>query len=83
MIQYGGMPSSAKPFKGIGSGVIELAIRHNKDAFRCVQALQLGETIYVLHAFQKKSSVGIKTPQQDVDLIKQRYNEAKKLADNE
>jgi hypothetical protein len=40
-------------------------------------AVQLGARIYVLHAFQKKSKSGIKTPPKDVDLIKQRYKEAK------
>lgn len=82
-IQFGGMPKDAKPFKGVGSGVIEIAVKFNKDAYRCVQAVQLGETIFVLHAFQKKSSTGIKTAKKDVDLIKQRYTEAKKLAKNE
>lgn len=48
-----------------------------------MQAVQLGEIIYVLHAFQKKSSTGIKTSKRDVDLIKQRYNEAKELAKDE
>jgi phage-related protein len=37
----------------------------------------------VLHAFQKKSKKGIATPKQDVDLIKQRYAEAKELAESE
>ena len=82
-IQFGGMPKDAKPFKGVGSGVIEIAVKFDKDAFRCVQAMQFGEIIYVLHAFQKKSSTGIKTPKKDVDLIKQRYNEAKELAKDE
>ena len=82
-IQFGGMPKDAKPFKGVGSGVIEIAVKFNKDAFRCVQAVRLGDTIYVLHAFQKKSSTGIKTAKKDVDLIGQRYNEAKELAKNE
>ena len=82
-IQFGGMPKDAKPFKGVGSGVIEIVVKFDKDAYRCVQAVQLGEKIYVLHAFQKKSSTGIKTPQKEVDLIKQRYNEAKELAQDE
>jgi len=82
-IQFGGMPKDAKPFKGVGSGVIEIAVKFDKDAFRCIQAVQLGDIIYVLHAFQKKSSSGIKTAKKDVDLIKQRYNEAKELAKNE
>jgi phage-related protein len=40
----------------------------------------LGSTIYVLHAFQKKSKTGKKTSQQDVDLIKRRYRDAQELA---
>lgn len=82
-MQYGGMPKDAKPFRGIGSGVIEIAIRHDGEAYRTVVALQLGRNSYVLHAYQKKSKKGIATPKQDVDLIKQRYKEAKELAEDE
>jgi phage-related protein len=83
LIQFGGMPKDAKPFKGIGSGVMEIALRYEGDAFRTVVAVQLGEKIYVLHAFQKKSKKGTATPKQDVDLIKQRYAEAKERAKHE
>jgi phage-related protein len=55
LIQFGGMPRDAKPFKGIGSGVFEIALRHDSEAYRTVLAVQLGRNIYVLHAFQKKS----------------------------
>jgi phage-related protein len=82
-IQFGGMPKDAKPFKGIGSGVFEIAIQYDTDAFRTVVAVQLGKKIYVLHAFQKKSKRGIATPKQDTDLVKQRYSEAMELAKNE
>ncbi len=83
LIQFGGMPKDAKPFKGIGSGVFEIALRYDTDAYRTVLAVQLGKKIYVLHAFQKKSKKGIATAKQDIDLIKQRYKEAKELAANE
>jgi phage-related protein len=83
LIQFGGMPKDAKAFKGVGSGVIEIAIKFDREAYRCVQAVQLGKKIYVLHAFQKKSSSGIKTPQKDIDLIKQHYNDAKELEKND
>ncbi|MCU7836729.1 MAG: type II toxin-antitoxin system RelE/ParE family toxin [gamma proteobacterium symbiont of Taylorina sp.] len=83
LIQFGGMPKDAKPFKGVGSGVIEIALKHDKEAYRCVQAVQLGECIYVLHAFQKKAKKGISTPKQDVDLIKKRYREAKELENHD
>ena len=82
-IQFGGMPKSAKPFKGVGSGVIEIALKYDKEAYRCVQAVQIGDAIYVLHAFQKKAKKGISTPKQDVDLIKNRYREAKELEKND
>jgi phage-related protein len=79
LIQFGGMPKDAKPFKGVGSGVLEIALRYASDAYRVV-ALQLGMRVYVLHAFQKKSTKGIATPQRDVELIKKRYAEARELA---
>jgi phage-related protein len=69
LMQFGGMPKDAKPFKGIGSG-----------SYRVVVALQLGEKVYVLHAFQKKSKRGIATPKKDVALIRRRYVEAQMLA---
>jgi phage-related protein len=83
LIQFGGMPRDAKPFKGVGSGVFEIALRYEGNAFRTVLAVQRGERIYVLHAFQKKSKKGIATPKSNVDLIKQRYKEAKELAEHE
>jgi phage-related protein len=80
LLQFGGMPKDAKPFKGVGSGVVEIALRYSSDAYRVVLALQIGRRIYVLHAFQKKSKKGIATPRRDVDLIKRRYAEARELA---
>lgn len=80
LIQFGGMPKDAKPFKGVGSGVFEIALRYSSEAYRVITAVQLGRRIYVLHAFQKKSKRGIATPQRDVDLIKKRYTEAEELA---
>ena len=55
LIQFGGTPKDAKPFKGVGSGVLELALRYASDAYRVVVAVQFGPRVYVLHAFQKKS----------------------------
>jgi len=80
LIQFGGMPKDAKAFKGVGSGVLEIALRYASDAYRVVLAVQIGKRIYVLHAFQKKSKKGIETPKRDVDLIKKRYTEAQELA---
>ncbi|MGZ3301103.1 MAG: type II toxin-antitoxin system RelE/ParE family toxin [Isosphaeraceae bacterium] len=83
LIQFGGMPKDAKPFKGVGSGVLEIALRYDAEAYRTVLAVQLGEKIYILHAFQKKSKKGIETTKHDVNLIKQRYVEARERANHE
>jgi phage-related protein len=63
---------SAKPMKGFGSGVFEIALQYRSNAWRVVYAVQLGEDIWVIHAFQKKSKTGIKTPKREIDLIEQR-----------
>ncbi|MHB1103503.1 MAG: type II toxin-antitoxin system RelE/ParE family toxin [Devosia sp.] len=68
----GGKGPKTKPFKGAGSGVFEIAIKHRGDAFRAVYAVQIGAAIWVIHAFQKKSKTGIKTPQAEIDLIRER-----------
>ena len=68
---------TAKPMKGFGSGVFEIALRHRGDAFRAVYAVQLDPDVWVLHAFQKKSKSGIKTPRQEIDLVHERIKRLK------
>ena len=71
--QQGRKPMAAKPLKGFGgSGVLEIIENFDGDAYRAVYTVKFKDVIYVLHCFQKKSKSGIKTPQQDIDLIKQR-----------
>ena len=69
----------AKPLHGIGSGVFEIALPFHGDAFRVVYAVQLGEDIWVVHAFKKKSTQGTKTPARDIDLIKDRLKSVKEI----
>ena len=73
----GGKADIAKPLKGLGSGVFEIALPYRSDAYRVIYAVQLDEAIWVVHAFQKKSTKGIKTPQKDIDLIKARIKRLK------
>jgi phage-related protein len=75
----GGKADIAKPFKGMGSGILEIALPWRRDAFRVVYAVQIGDEIWVLHAFQKKSTQGIKTPQHEVELIVNRLKRLKEL----
>ncbi|RUT07148.1 hypothetical protein DSM106972_024090 [Dulcicalothrix desertica PCC 7102] len=75
-VQAGETPMEAKLFKGVGSGVYEIIKRYDTDTYRAVYTVKIGKKVYVLHAFRKKSKQGIKTPQADIDLIKQRYKDA-------
>ena len=73
----GGMADIAKPLHGFGSGVLEVALAFRGDAFRVVYAVQLADEIWVIHAFQKKSTQGIKTPKREIDLVKARLKRLK------
>jgi phage-related protein len=75
----GGKADVAKPMKGMGSGVFEIALRFRGNAFRVMYAVQIGNDLWVVHAFQKKSKTGIKTPKQDVDLIQDRLKRLKEI----
>ncbi len=70
-IQLGFEPSDWKPMSSIGLGVKEIRI-HVKGEFRVLYIAKYNETIYVLHAFQKKSQ---KTPKRDMDIAKTRLRE--------
>ncbi len=73
----GGKSDKAKPFKGVEGGVFEIALRFRGDAFRALYAVKIGADIWVIHAFQKKSKTGIKTPQMEVELIRDRLKRLK------
>ena len=75
----GGKAGIAKPMKGLGSGVFEIALPYRGNAFRVVYAVQLGEDLWVVHAFPKKSTQGIKTPQREIELIKDRLTRLKEM----
>jgi len=76
LAQLGDKAESAKPFKGIGSGVYEIVDDFNKDTYRAIYVVNIGEYVFVLHAFQKKSKKNIKTPKKEVDMIEKRYKKA-------
>jgi phage-related protein len=64
---------------GLGPGVFEVALAFTGDAFRVVYAVHFGEDLWVVHAFQKKSTQGIKTPQREIELIKDRLKRLKEF----
>ena len=77
--QRGQKPAATKPLQGFGgAGVLEIIERHEGDAYRAVYTVKFCSVVYVLHCFQKKAKHGIKTPQQEIALIKQRLQTAER-----
>jgi len=75
--QRGGKHERAKPLLGFGgAGVLEILADHRGDTFRTVYTVRLGDHVYVLHAFQKKSKSGVKTPKAEIELVKARLTRA-------
>ena len=60
--QFGGTAPSAKPWKGLGSGVLEVVESHDGNAYRAVYTVRFRDAVYVLHAFQKKSPSALGRP---------------------
>lgn len=80
--QQGRKHASATPLKGFhGADVVEIIENYDGDTFRAVYTVRIREAIYVLHAFQKKSKRGIKTPKAELDLIQHRLRLAEADAD--
>lgn len=66
----------AKTLKGFGGGtVVEVKESYERNAYRAVYTVRYTEAVYVLHAFQKKSKIGSKTPKPDLDLIEKRLQD--------
>lgn len=76
--QFGAVAPSAKPWKGLGGGVMEIVESHDGNAYRAVYTVRFDEAVYVRHAFQKKSPSGIRTAQRDVELVAARLKAAQK-----
>ena len=76
--QFGGKHPSAKPWKGLGPGVLEIIEQHDRAAYRAVYTVRFEDAIYVLHAFQKKSPRGIGTSRPDVELVWERLRTAQR-----
>ena len=57
---------------------MEIALRYRSDAWRVVYITEVAGQLWVLHAFQKKSKTGIKTPKAEIDLIRARLGRLKR-----
>ena len=75
-LQNGLQPDNFKPMSSVGSAVAEIRIWDEAGTFRVIYVAKFANAVYVLHCFQKKSSKGIETPKQDMDLIRERLKAA-------
>ena len=73
--QLGERSPKAKALHGLGAGVAEIAVRDVSGAYRVVYTASIGDSIYVIHAFQKKSKSGIATPKAEIDQVRQRLKQ--------
>lgn len=79
--QQGGRYRETKTLTGFGgAGVVEILADHRGDTFRAVYTVRYQGTVYVLHAFQRKSTSGRATPKYELDVIAQRLRVAEQLA---
>ncbi len=73
MAQLGGKHEAARPLKGFGgAGVLEVVEDYDRGTYRAVYTVRFAGSVYILHAFQKKSTKGIATAKHEIDLIKAR-----------
>lgn len=70
-VQRGGMPSDFKPMLNIGAGTYEIRL-HIKGEWQIIYVAKIANTVYVLHAFQKKTQ---KTRREDIELAIRRYRQ--------
>jgi len=81
-VQYGDTPHGAKPFgEGLSSQIWKIVEDHDGDTYRAVYTAAFAEVVYVLDVLMKKSKSGIKTPQADIERVRQRFKAAKQHHD--
>lgn len=85
LAQHGAQADYARRMHADLRDVIEIRAENETgdSTFRCAYTVELGDTVYVLHAFQKKSKSGISTPKPDLDLIRQRLKRAREHYEQE
>jgi phage-related protein len=68
-LQQGKIPHDSRPMQSIGKGVFELRQRDANGWYRLIYLSRIGETLYMLHAFTKKSA---KTSRRDISIATNR-----------
>ena len=81
--QFGGKHPAAKPWKGEGPGIFEIVEDFDGDTYRAIYCVRFSLSLYVLHAFQKKSPKGIRTAKSDVEMVTRRLKVAREMYEKE
>jgi phage-related protein len=71
-VQRGEQPDDFKPMPNIGKGVEEIRVWADNGTYRVIYTARLADSVYVLHAFQKKTQA---TPKRDIEIARARFNE--------
>ena len=80
LAQQGARHEDARLTRGFGTAqVLEIRVDHATDTYRAMYTVSLGDVVYVLHAFQKKSTQGIRTPKRHLETIARRLAQAQEL----
>lgn len=82
LVQIGEHHQNIKPLTGMPGGIMEIISDYNKDTYRVFYTAKLGNEIYVLHTFMKKSKKGSKIPNEDLEVINQRFKRALEMSKN-
>jgi len=84
LVQLGERPESARPLSGFGGAmVLEIKTDHDGDTYRAVYTVKFESAIYLLDAFRKKASSGIKTPDHIIQRIRARLKRAEDIHQEE
>jgi phage-related protein len=80
--QLGETSLKAKPLHGFGAGIMEIAAHDASGTYRAVYTVSIRGSIYVIHAYQKKSRAGVATPQSEMELIRKRLRQLRSEVKN-
>ena len=69
-VQRGMQPDDFKPLPSIGKGVEEIRVWDESGTFRVIYTARRADSVYVLHAFQKKTQT---TSKSDIELAMSRF----------
>jgi phage-related protein len=69
-VQRGAQPDNFRPMPSIGKGVEEIRLQDETGAYRVIYTARMVDSVYVLHAFQKKTQT---TSKRDIALATERF----------